>query len=127
MYNAEDNLKMTVIGLGYVGLPLAVEFAKKYKVFGFDINQSRIAELKAGYDNTLEVNESELNEVLTFECTTLKGLYCTNEIEKLRSSSVYIVTVPTPVDKNNRPDLTPLIKASAVVAKVLKKGDIVVY
>ena len=127
MYNAEDNLKMTVIGLGYVGLPLAVEFAKKYKVFGFDINQSRIAELKAGYDNTLEVNESELNEVLTFECTTLKGLYCTNEIEKLRSSSVYIVTVPTPVDKNNRPDLSPLIKASAVVAKVLKKGDIVVY
>jgi UDP-N-acetyl-D-glucosamine/UDP-N-acetyl-D-galactosamine dehydrogenase len=127
MYNAEDNLKMTVIGLGYVGLPLAVEFAKKHKVFGFDINQSRIAELKAGYDNTLEVNESELNEVLTFECTTLKGLYCTNEIEKLRSSSVYIVTVPTPVDKNNRPDLTPLIKASSVVAKVLKKGDIVVY
>lgn len=127
MYNAEDNLKMAVIGLGYVGLPLAVEFAKKYKVFGFDINETRIAELKAGYDNTLEVNESELNEVLTFECTTLKGLYCTNEIEKLRSSSVYIVTVPTPVDKNNRPDLTPLIKASAVVAKVLKKGDIVVY
>jgi len=127
MYNAEDNLKMAVIGLGYVGLPLAVEFAKKYKVFGFDINQCRIAELKAGYDNTLEVDESELNKVLTFECTTLKGLYCTNEIEKLRSSSVYIVTVPTPVDKNNRPDLTPLIKASAVVAKVLKKGDIVIY
>ncbi|QIL41803.1 nucleotide sugar dehydrogenase [Pedobacter sp. HDW13] len=127
MYNSEDQLKMSVIGLGYVGLPLAVEFAKKYKVFGFDINQSRIAELKAGYDNTLEVSEEALNEVLTFECTTLQGLYCTNELEKLRSSSVYIVTVPTPVDKNNRPDLSPLLKASAVVAKVLKKGDIVVY
>ncbi|MCX2574295.1 nucleotide sugar dehydrogenase [Pedobacter sandarakinus] len=127
MFNPSENLKMAVIGLGYVGLPLAVEFAKKHKVFGFDIQEQRIAELKAGYDNTLEIEEQALNEVLTFECTTLKGLYCTNELEKLRGCSVYIITVPTPVDKNNRPDLTPLIKASATVAKVLTRGDIVIY
>lgn len=127
MRNTEESLKISVIGLGYVGLPLAVEFAKKYKVFGFDINEARIAELKNGFDNTLEVSQTQLQNVLTFECTTLKGLYCTNEIEKLRTSSVYIITVPTPVDKNNRPDLTPLLKASALVAEVLKKGDIVVY
>jgi len=127
MYNSEENLKMAVIGLGYVGLPLAIEFAKQYKVFGFDIQEARIEELKAGVDSTLEVTSEQLNDVLTNDCTTLKGLYCTSELEKLRSCSVYIVTVPTPVDKNNRPDLTPLIKASATVAKVLKKGDIVVY
>jgi len=127
MYNPEENLKMAVIGLGYVGLPLAVEFAKKYKVFGFDISKERIEQLNSGYDHTLEVEENTLNEVLTFDCTTLKGLYCTDEPEKLGGCSVYIITVPTPVDKNNRPDLKPLLKASALVAKVLKKGDIVVY
>ncbi|SER18270.1 nucleotide sugar dehydrogenase [Pedobacter rhizosphaerae] len=127
MFSNDENLKMAVIGLGYVGLPLAVEFAKKHKVFGFDIQQARIDQLKAGYDSTLEIAEEDLKNVLTFDCTTLKGLYCTNELEKLRSCSVYIITVPTPVDKNNRPDLTPLIKASATIAKVLKKGDVVVY
>ncbi|WP_421939492.1 nucleotide sugar dehydrogenase [Pedobacter sp.] len=127
MFSNDENLKMAVIGLGYVGLPLAVEFAKKHKVFGFDIQQERIDQLKAGYDSTLEIAEADLKNVLTFDCTTLKGLYCTNELEKLRSCSVYIITVPTPVDKNNRPDLTPLIKASATIAKVLKKGDVVVY
>lgn len=127
MFSNDENLKMAVIGLGYVGLPLAVEFAKKHKVFGFDIQQARIDQLKTGYDSTLEIAEEDLKNVLTFDCTTLKGLYCTNELEKLRSCSVYIITVPTPVDKNNRPDLTPLIKASATIAKVLKKGDVVVY
>nr|WP_121274245.1 nucleotide sugar dehydrogenase [Pedobacter schmidteae] len=119
--------KIAVIGLGYVGLPLAVEFAKQYKVLGFDINENRIAELNSGIDQTLEISERSLKDVLTYDCTTPKGLYCTNELNKIESCSIYIVTVPTPVDKNNRPDLSPLIKASTAVGKVLKKGDIVIY
>lgn len=119
--------KIAVVGLGYVGLPLAVEFAKKYKVIGFDIDARRISELNSGFDHTLEINSAELKDVLTQDCSTPKGLYCTNEIEKIRSCTIYIVTVPTPVDKNNRPDLEPLIKASITVGKVLKGGDIVIY
>lgn len=119
--------KIGIIGLGYVGLPLAVEFAKKYKVFGFDINTQRISQLKAGLDHTKEVTEHELKAVITPVCTTPKGLYLTEEVEQLRACTIYIVTVPTPVDKNNRPDLSPLIKASSLVGKVLKKGDIVIY
>ncbi len=122
-----ENIKIGVVGLGYVGLPLAVEFSKKYKVFGFDINSNRINQLKAAHDQTLEISTEELNNVLTFDCTTLKGLFCTDQVEHLQKCNVYIVTVPTPVDKNKRPDLTPLYKASATVGKVLKKGDIVVY
>ncbi|MGH2644435.1 MAG: nucleotide sugar dehydrogenase, partial [Chitinophagaceae bacterium] len=121
-----NNPHIAVIGLGYVGLPLAVEFSKKYKTFGFDINSNRIAELNQGNDHTLEVSAENLKEVLA-DCSQPKGLYCTNELEKIKGCSIYIVTVPTPVDKNNRPDLTPLYKASETVGKVLKKGDIVVY
>lgn len=119
--------KIAIIGLGYVGLPLSVAFASKYKVFGFDINHSRINEIKRGKDHTNEVSVEELRAVLTNDCTAETGLYCTTEMEKARGCSIFIVTVPTPVDKNNRPDLTPLYKASGMVGKVLKKGDIVVY
>lgn len=118
--------RIAVIGLGYVGLPLAVEFAQKYKTFGFDINEARIKELNRGYDHTLEVEKEKLQQVLA-DCNQPKGLYCTNNLEKINDCNFYIVTVPTPVDKNNRPDLTPLYKASETVGKVLKKGDIVVY
>ncbi len=119
--------RIAVIGLGYVGLPLAVAFAKKYKVLGFDIDASRISALKSGTDHTLEVSKAELNQVLTPSCSSALGLYCTNELENISSCTIYIVTVPTPVDKNNHPDLSPLLKASASVGRVLKKGDIVVY
>ncbi|MFD2514235.1 Vi polysaccharide biosynthesis UDP-N-acetylglucosamine C-6 dehydrogenase TviB [Pontibacter locisalis] len=121
------NAKIAVIGLGYVGLPLAVEFAKKYKTFGFDINAQRIGELQEGRDLTLEVSEDDLNAVLTNDCSTPVGLYCTNQLERIEGCNFYIITVPTPVDKYNRPDLTPLYKASETVGKVLKQGDIVVY
>ncbi len=127
MLNTDNKPKIAIIGLGYVGLPLAVEFAKKYKVFGFDIHQERIEKLKEGIDHTLEVSTNNLKEVITFDCSTAEGLYFTSEAEKLAECSVFIVTVPTPVDKNNRPDLSPLIKASNVVSKLLKKGDIVIY
>jgi len=127
MNNTVQNSRIAVIGLGYVGLPLAVEFSKKYKVIGFDIQGSRIDELRRAHDRTLEVSEDALSEVLTPDCSTPKGLFCTNDIEHIRSCNYYIVTVPTPVDKYNRPDLTPLYKASETVGKVLKKGDVVVY
>lgn len=119
--------KIAIVGLGYVGLPLAVEFAKQYKVLGFDINADRISELNSGLDHTLEISSDELKNVLTRDCTAVSGLYCTSNIEEIKQCSIYIVTVPTPVDKNNRPDLTPLIKASITVGQVLKKGDIVIY
>ncbi|WP_164122297.1 MULTISPECIES: Vi polysaccharide biosynthesis UDP-N-acetylglucosamine C-6 dehydrogenase TviB [Sphingobacterium] len=120
-------VRIAIIGLGYVGLPLAVEFAKKHKVIGFDIHQQRVDELKSGKDNTLEVCEEDLKNVLSFDFSTSYGLYCTSEIDKLESCTVFIITVPTPVDKNNRPDLNPLIKASLMVGKLLKRGDIVIY
>lgn len=110
---------LAVIGLGYVGLPLAVEFGKKYKVIGFDIHQKRIDELKEGYDRTLEVEKEELQSA--------KGLSYTTNLEDLRVAQIYIVTVPTPIDHYNKPDLTPLLKASSSVGKVLKKDDIVIY
>ncbi|TPE40021.1 Vi polysaccharide biosynthesis UDP-N-acetylglucosamine C-6 dehydrogenase TviB [Pontibacter mangrovi] len=122
-----ENARIAVIGLGYVGLPLAVEFAKKYKTFGFDINKSRVQELNNGHDHTLEVADELLKEVLTHDCSSPKGLYCTTELEKIQSCNFFIITVPTPVDKHNRPDLTPLYKASETVGKLLKMGDIVVY
>ncbi|PIF59318.1 nucleotide sugar dehydrogenase [Flavobacterium sp. 2] len=119
--------KIAIIGLGYVGLPLARLFATKYSVVGFDINKKRIESLNDGYDTTLEVENDVLKAVLVNEDSNDNGLYCTNNIENLNNCNVFIITVPTPVDKNNRPDLTPLYKASETVAKVLKKGDIVIY
>ncbi|MFD2872531.1 nucleotide sugar dehydrogenase [Mucilaginibacter ximonensis] len=119
--------KLTIIGLGYVGLPLAAEFGRYYAAVGFDINENRISELKNGYDRTFEVSEDLLKPVLKFNNDSEAGLFFTNEINELKDSNFYIITVPTPVDKNNRPDLTPLYKASQTVGKVLKAGDIVVY
>ena len=122
----ELNQKIAVIGLGYVGLPLAVEFAKKYPVIGFDINNSRIEELRKGHDHTLEIEDNDLKKVLCQKPGSA-GLYCSNNIADLGSCNYYIVTVPTPTDKHNHPDLTPLYKASETVGKVLKKGDVVIY
>ena len=119
--------KIGVIGLGYVGLPLAIEFAKKYAVAGFDINEKRIHDLREGNDYTLEVSCSDMKSVLKKDNNGLSGFYVSNDIESIRDANVYIITVPTPVDKYNRPDLSPLYKASETVGKVLKKGDIVIY
>jgi UDP-N-acetyl-D-galactosamine dehydrogenase len=119
-----NNRTIAVIGLGYVGLPLAVEFGKKRSVIGFDIKADRIVELKSGYDHTLELSEEELREA--------KHLMFTSDVGSLRSgrddeAMIFIVTVPTPVDKANRPDLTPLIKASETAGRLLKAGDVVIY
>lgn len=118
---------LTVIGLGYVGLPLAVEFAKKFPVVGFDINKERIAELRSGNDHTLEIDSDHLTSVLKKKLDNTTGLWVSDQLEDIKTTNVFIVTVPTPVDKYNRPDLTPLVKASETVGKALKKGDIVVY
>jgi UDP-N-acetyl-D-glucosamine/UDP-N-acetyl-D-galactosamine dehydrogenase len=122
------NHKIAVIGLGYVGLPLAVEFAKKYITFGFDINKNRIGELRIGKDSTLEVEDELLASVMVSSLDfDDDGLYVTTMLEDIKHCNRYIVTVPTPTDKNNRPVLTPLYKASESVGKVLKKGDYVIY
>jgi len=123
---ANNTKSIGIVGLGYVGLPLAVEFARKYPVIGFDINQQRVAEIKAGQDRTLEISSQGLLQVITPN-KNQKGLFASSTIEDLATCNVYIITVPTPVDKLNRPDFTPLIKASQTVSKVLKHGDIVVY
>lgn len=120
-------IKIAVIGLGYVGLPLARLFATKYPVIGFDINQTRINELNSGLDKTLEVSDEVLQSVLVQSPSDANGLFCSINLEDIKSCNYYIVTVPTPVDKNNRPDLTSLYKSSETVGKVLKKGDIVIY
>jgi len=114
-----DSIKLAVVGLGYVGLPLAVEFGKHRAVTGFDINASRIAELSAGVDHTLEIDGAELNEA--------RHLRFTADAAALAQCNVYIVTVPTPIDEHKRPDLTPLIKASETIGRVLKRGDVVIY
>lgn len=114
-----ENTKLAIVGLGYVGLPLAVEFGKRYDTVGFDINRTRIDELARGRDNTLEVDAAELADA--------GRLRFSSELDDLKDRDVYIVTVPTPIDMAKRPDLTPLIKASETLAKVLKPGDIVVY
>ncbi|MBW3226030.1 Vi polysaccharide biosynthesis UDP-N-acetylglucosamine C-6 dehydrogenase TviB [Marinobacter adhaerens] len=114
-----DNLTLAVIGLGYVGLPLAVEFGKKRPVIGFDINQKRVYQLQNGQDHTLEVSSGELKQATQ--------LSYTSSTEDLKAANVYIVTVPTPIDEHKRPDLTPLIKASETIGKTLKQGDIVIY
>ena len=110
---------IAVIGLGYVGLPLAVEFGKKQKVIGFDINRKRVDELKKGHDFTLEVSETDL--------ATATNLVYSYDVKDIEDCNVYIVTVPTPIDENNAPDLNPLRKASAMLATVIKTGDIVIY
>lgn len=112
-------LKLAIIGLGYVGLPLAVEFGKKYSTLGFDINTARLAELNQGHDSTLEVSDEELAQATQ--------LSYSNQLDELKSCNIYIVTVPTPINDNKQPDLTPLIKASETIGQVLKKGDIVIY
>lgn len=114
-----NDAPIAVIGLGYVGLPLAVEFGKKRKVVGFDINTARIAELRAGKDNTLEVDASEMAEAV--------HLSFTDQLDDLAECTTFIVTVPTPIDEHKRPDLTPLLKASETIGKILKRGDIVIY
>lgn len=127
----EKQYKIAVIGLGYVGLPLARLFATQYPVVGFDINQKRIEELNTGVDNTLEVENEVLKAILKqenpFHHSNENGLYCSADINDIQDANIYIITVPTPVDKHNRPDLTPLYKSSETVGKVLSKGDIVIY
>lgn len=123
----KENIKIAIIGLGYVGLPLARLFATKYPVIGFDINTSRVLELKNGIDSTLEVENETLQKVLVESSSNENGLFCTTEIEEISSCNYYVVTVPTPVDLNNKPNLTPLLKASETVAKVLKKNDVVIF
>ena len=113
------NKKIAVIGLGYVGLPLAVEFGKKYQTLGFDINQYRISELQGGTDSTLEVSDKELLD------TT--NLTYSHNVNDLKDANIYIVTVPTPIDEHKQPDLTPLVKASEMLGKVVSKGDILIY
>lgn len=119
MLHSLDNVKLGIIGLGYVGLPLAVEFGKKYPTLGFDINAGRVEELKQGHDFTLEVSTEELADSAFIN-------YSAN-VDDLKDCNIYIVTVPTPIDKHKQPDLTPLVKASAMLAKVINKGDIVIY
>lgn len=115
------DISIAVIGLGYVGLPLARLFSTKYKTVGFDINKSRVDTLMSGHDDTLEVSDDLLEEAIK------NGFICTSDINQIKNCNFYVVTVPTPVDRNNNPDLTPLYKASETVGKVIKKGDIVVY
>lgn len=116
-----EKIKIAVIGLGYVGLPLARLFSTKYKTVGFDVNAARVKALMEGHDSTLEVEDELLQSALA------KGFVCSSNLEDIRNCNFYVVAVPTPVDKNNRPDLTPLIKASETVGRVISKGDIVVY
>ncbi len=123
-----ENTKIAIIGLGYVGLPLAVEFAKKFLTVGFDINKKRGDELNNGHDRTLEVSDKDLKSVLVSDFNSKEvGLRVSYNSEDIKDCNVFIVTVPTPTDKHNRPVLTPLIKASETVGKVLKKGDVVIY
>jgi UDP-N-acetyl-D-galactosamine dehydrogenase len=127
-----ENSKIAIIGLGYVGLPLAVAFADKYPVIGLDINTNRVDELQKGIDATLEVENDHLKSVLVHHTLKLyekgaKGLFCTTAITDISDCNIFIITVPTPTDKHNRPVLTPMIKASETVAKVMKKGDVVIY
>tara|TARA_Y100000991_G_C21965535_1_gene346651 strand:+ start:477 stop:1772 length:1296 start_codon:yes stop_codon:yes gene_type:complete len=127
----DNNKKIAIIGLGYVGLPLAVEFGKKYKTIGFDINKQRVNSLKDALDHTLEVSTDSLKSVLInqedMDYNVSSGLFLSFDIADIKHANIFIVTVPTPTDLNNRPDLTPLKKASEMIGKILKKGDIVIY
>jgi len=123
--------KIAIIGLGYVGLPLAVEFGKKYRTVGFDINNDRVNSLKDGFDYTLEISKHSLESVLInkdeIKNNISSGLFLSYYVDDIKNANIFIVTVPTPIDLNNRPDLTPLKKASEMIGKILKKGDIVIY
>jgi UDP-N-acetyl-D-galactosamine dehydrogenase len=123
----KKEIKIGIIGLGYVGLPLAVAFAKKYSVIGFDINQDRIDELLSGSDTTLEIESDELKAVLKEVSLNSIGLFPTSSSIEIADCNIYIITVPTPTDKHNRPVLAPMVKASESIAKYLKKGDVVIY
>ncbi|MDL2243059.1 nucleotide sugar dehydrogenase, partial [Bacteroidales bacterium OttesenSCG-928-K03] len=121
-------MKIAVIGLGYVGLPLAIEFGKKYQVLGYDINKERVKELSRREDHTLEADLDGLNQAMDLALTNINlGLRFSANEEDLKSYNTYIITVPTPIDKNNSPDLQPLIKASELMGRVISKGDIVIY
>lgn len=124
-----NNINISIIGLGYVGMPLAVEFAKKYKVIGFDISPERITQLKKLNDVTCELTSENIAQVLVNSVSELgnNGFFPTEKLEDIKDSNIYIITVPTPVDSTNRPDLRPLISASTTVGKVISKGDIVIY
>ncbi|WP_439506877.1 nucleotide sugar dehydrogenase [Sediminibacterium sp.] len=122
-----QDAQIGIIGLGYVGLPLAVAFAGKYKVIGFDINKARVDKLNKGHDTTLEIEDELLNSVLDIDNSKKIGLFITSDQNKLKGCGIFIVTVPTPTDKHNRPVLTPLIKASETIANFLKQGDIVIF
>ena len=119
MINKKKDFKLAIIGLGYVGLPLALEFSKKKIVIGFDVNQKRIKELNSGIDKNLEFNRQELQST--------RQLYFTNKLDDIKSANCYIITVPTPINKFKKPDLGPLIKASKIVGKIIKKEDLVIY
>ena len=119
--------KIAIIGLGYVGLPLARLFATKFSVVGFDINRDRILEIMSGFDSTLEIDDKTLRAVLKHKNNESNGLFCTNQLNEIENCNYFIITVPTPVDKNNSPDLTPLLKASASVGSFIRKKDIVIY
>jgi UDP-N-acetyl-D-galactosamine dehydrogenase len=116
---SSDALRIAVVGLGYVGLPLAVTFGREMETVGFDVDPRRIEELKAGHDRTLEVDDAELEAA--------QHLTLTAELERLRACNVFIATVPTPIDANKRPELTPLIRASESIGQVLSRGDVVIY
>lgn len=122
-----SHAKIAVIGLGYVGLPLALEFAKKYQVLGFDINESRVQELSEGKDRTQEADLVELKRLLDQKQSDHNGLSFSYQKEDLKAFNVFIVTVPTPIDQFKSPDLTPLLKASEMLGSILKKGDVVIY
>lgn len=126
LFQPPNNVKIAIIGLGYIGLPLAVEFAKKIPVIGFDIKQGRLDELKRGYDRTLEIDEESLRAAIK-TAGQKSGLVFTADIDEIAGSNVYIIAVPTPTDQHNRPDLTLLKNASKTVGSVLKKGDVVIY
>ncbi|RZK38050.1 MAG: nucleotide sugar dehydrogenase [Pedobacter sp.] len=129
MHSTFENSKIAIIGLGYVGLPLAIEFAKKYDVLGFDINLSRVEELSQGKDRTQEANLEDLNQLLEQKGngSSATGISFSSNKEDLRNYNTFIVTVPTPIDQFKSPDLTPLIKASEMLGSILKVGDIVIY
>ena len=122
----ENNIKISIIGLGYVGLPLAVLFSEKYCVTGYDINSQRVDELNSGLDKTNEIDSQKLLDVIVDDSQS-KGLFVTSDKNELLNSDYFIITVPTPIDKNNKPDLTPLIKASELAGKYIKKNSVVVY
>ena len=123
----KENFKIAIIGLGYVGLPLAVAFAEKYKIIGFDINNQRVNEINQGHDSTLEIENQLLNSILDTNNSKSLGLFVTTDKDFLKDCNIYIVTVPTPTDKLNRPVLTPMLKASETIGAFLKDGDIVIY